>query len=73
MPDDIRTAEDHVQMTGAAAGPAQWKLSAKLEPFDSFWQAPKDVEKGYKSFYQYYRHNYLPRWLEQTGEHIDAA
>lgn len=21
----------------------------------------------------YYRHNYLPRWLEQTGEHLDKA
>ena len=29
------------------------KLSARIEPFDSYWQAPKDVEKGYKSFYQY--------------------
>jgi len=37
-----------------------WKLSARLEPFDSFWQAPNDIEKGYKSFYQYYKHNYLP-------------
>jgi 2-polyprenyl-3-methyl-5-hydroxy-6-metoxy-1,4-benzoquinol methylase len=36
------------------------KLAAKLERFDSYWQAPKDVEKGYKSFYQYYKHNFLP-------------
>ena len=35
-------------------------LAARLEPFDSFWQAPKDVEKGYRSFAEYYRQNYLP-------------
>src|SRR5262245_46238123 len=37
------------------------RLAARLEPFDSYWQAPKDVEKGYKSFAAYYRANYLPR------------
>lgn len=36
------------------------KLSARLEPFDSYWQAPADVDKGYKSFSAYYRANYLP-------------
>jgi len=34
-------------------------LTARIEPFDSYWQAPADVEKGYKSFYQYYKYNYL--------------
>jgi 2-polyprenyl-3-methyl-5-hydroxy-6-metoxy-1,4-benzoquinol methylase len=38
------------------------KLSARLEPFDSYWQAPKDVEKGFSSFTAYYRANYLA-WL----------
>lgn len=33
---------------------------ARMEPFDSFWEAPQDVEKGYKSFGQFYRTNYLP-------------
>jgi len=36
------------------------KLSARLEPFDSYWQTPKDVDKGYKAFFQYYKHNFLP-------------
>ena len=36
-------------------------LAARLEPFDSYWQAPEDVEKGYTSFYSYYKANYLPR------------
>src|SRR5271166_800465 len=36
-------------------------LAARLEPFDSYWQAPADVESGYKSFSAYYRANYLAR------------
>jgi nucleoside-diphosphate-sugar epimerase/SAM-dependent methyltransferase len=35
------------------------KLSARTEPFDSFWEAPADVEKGYASFGQFYSRNYL--------------
>ena len=33
--------------------------TAKIEPFDSFWEGPEDVEKGYAKFYQFYKHNYL--------------
>jgi 2-polyprenyl-3-methyl-5-hydroxy-6-metoxy-1,4-benzoquinol methylase len=35
------------------------ELAAKIEPFDSFWEAPDNVEKGYSIFYKFYRHNYL--------------
>ncbi|MBV7338379.1 NAD-dependent epimerase/dehydratase family protein [Chloroflexi bacterium TSY] len=35
-------------------------LSAKIEQFDSFWEGPDDVEKGYTSFGHFYRANYLP-------------
>jgi 2-polyprenyl-3-methyl-5-hydroxy-6-metoxy-1,4-benzoquinol methylase len=35
------------------------ELTAKIEPFDSFWEAPENIEKGYQSFYQFYKHNYL--------------
>ena len=35
------------------------ELTAKIEPFDSFWEGPEDVEKGYRSFGQFYRVNYL--------------
>jgi 2-polyprenyl-3-methyl-5-hydroxy-6-metoxy-1,4-benzoquinol methylase len=35
-------------------------LRAKLEPFDSFWQAPDDIESGYPRFDAYYRANFLP-------------
>jgi 2-polyprenyl-3-methyl-5-hydroxy-6-metoxy-1,4-benzoquinol methylase len=34
-------------------------LAARLEPFDSYWQAPADIESGYSSFAAYYRANYL--------------
>jgi len=37
------------------------RLAARLEPFDSYWQAPKDIEAGYGSFAAYYRANYLGR------------
>jgi 2-polyprenyl-3-methyl-5-hydroxy-6-metoxy-1,4-benzoquinol methylase len=35
------------------------ELTAKIEPFDSFWEAPDNVEKGYASFFKFYKHNYL--------------
>lgn len=37
------------------------QLAARLEPFDSYWQAPANVDSGYKSFNAYYRANYLGR------------
>ena len=36
-------------------------LSAMFEPFDSFWEAPDDIESGYDSFARFYRDNYLGR------------
>ena len=35
-------------------------LSARLERFDSFWEGPEDVEKGYRTYGQFCRANYLP-------------
>jgi SAM-dependent methyltransferase len=34
------------------------ELTATIEPFDSFWEAPDDIEKGYASFYAFYKDNY---------------
>jgi nucleoside-diphosphate-sugar epimerase/2-polyprenyl-3-methyl-5-hydroxy-6-metoxy-1,4-benzoquinol methylase len=42
-------------------------LTAQIEPFDSFWEAPADLEKGYRSFGRFYRHNYL-RHLPQDRQ-----
>ena len=46
------------------------ELSARIEPFDSYWQAPKDVEKGYSSFKTYYRYNILPRLPKERDARI---
>ena len=35
------------------------ELTARIEPFDSFWEGPENVEKGYASFYKFYKYNYL--------------
>ena len=37
----------------------EMELTAKTEPFDSFWEGPENVEKGYGTFYKFYRRNYL--------------
>jgi 2-polyprenyl-3-methyl-5-hydroxy-6-metoxy-1,4-benzoquinol methylase len=50
--------ERHESAGGAKAAR---KLAARLEPFDSYWQAPEDVDEGYRSFNAYYRANYLPQ------------
>ena len=42
-----------------APAPQRRVLAARLEPFDSYWQAPADIEAGYSSFAAYYRANYL--------------
>jgi nucleoside-diphosphate-sugar epimerase/2-polyprenyl-3-methyl-5-hydroxy-6-metoxy-1,4-benzoquinol methylase len=34
-------------------------LTAQIEPFDTFWEAPKDIEKGYSKFNTFYKCNYL--------------
>lgn len=47
-------------VTSIAAPARRRELAARLEPFDSYWQAPEDVESGYRSFAAYYRANYLP-------------
>ncbi len=36
------------------------QLTAKMEPFDSFWEGPGNIEKGYTTLYKFYKHNYLP-------------
>ena len=33
--------------------------SAQIEPFDSFWEAPADVEKGFGKFAKFYKRNYI--------------
>ena len=35
------------------------KLTAQIEPFDSFWEGPENVEKGYRTFGKFYKDNYM--------------
>ena len=46
------------------------QLTARLEPFDSYWQTPENVEGGFKSFYEYYKYNYLPLLPEDRKVNI---
>jgi nucleoside-diphosphate-sugar epimerase/SAM-dependent methyltransferase len=39
--------------------PSKFDLKARIEPFDSFWEAPEDIEKGFVSFGAFYKYNYL--------------
>jgi SAM-dependent methyltransferase len=48
-------------MSAETASALDDALTAKMEPFDSFWEAPTDIEKGYRTFGAFYRYNYLPR------------
>lgn len=45
-------------------------LTAKIEQFDSFWDTPEDVEKGYQSFYTFYYHNYFKYIPEHKKSNI---
>lgn len=49
---------------------AYMELTAQMEPFDSFWEGPEEVEKGYDKFYQFYRHNYLKYVPEDRNARI---
>ncbi len=55
MHEDVRVRETGTHRPGSANS----RLKARIEPFDSFWEAPEDIEKGYQTFGQFYRHNYL--------------
>ena len=35
------------------------ELAAQIEPFDTFWEAPADVEKGFAKFAKFYKRNYF--------------
>jgi hypothetical protein len=45
-------------------------LSAKLEPFDSFWQAPDDLESGYNKFDAYYKANFFGKSPTASDEAV---
>ncbi len=49
---------------------SQSQLTARMEPFDSFWQAPKNIRKGYSQFYHFYKANYLKYLPGDKSAHI---
>ena len=53
----MKTLEKLVEQPGNAT--QRIELTAKIERFDTFWEGPEDVEKGYSSFFKFYRRNYL--------------
>lgn len=56
----MRSPSSRIDSLHTLADPlANLDLTAQIEPFDSFWEGPEDVEKGYDKFYQFYYHNYL--------------
>lgn len=59
-------------MTEVETGPRlrDEDLTARMEPFDSFWEAPDDIEAGYDSFAKFYAHNYLPHVPEDRDARI---
>ncbi|MEW6570091.1 MAG: NAD-dependent epimerase/dehydratase family protein [Nitrospirota bacterium] len=43
------------------------KLTAKVEQFDTFWEGPEDIEKGYPRFFKFYKRNYL-KYIPENRE-----
>ena len=50
--------------------PSKFELRAKIEPFDSFWEAPEDIDKGYGKFAAFYEHNYLKHFPANKNSKI---
>ena len=46
------------------------QLTAKIEPFDSFWEAPDDIEKGYRTFGMFYKDNYSAYFPDDKNARI---
>jgi 2-polyprenyl-3-methyl-5-hydroxy-6-metoxy-1,4-benzoquinol methylase len=46
------------------------QLSARLERFDSFWEGPDNIERGYRTLGQFYRVNYMRYMPEDRDSRI---
>ncbi len=46
------------------------KLTAQIEPFDTFWEAPANIEKGYGTFGKFYERNYLKYMEIKPGDRV---
>lgn len=45
-------------------------LAARFEPFDSYWEGPENIEKGYASLGAFYTDNYLARFPDDKNANI---
>ncbi|MCH8063762.1 MAG: NAD-dependent epimerase/dehydratase family protein [Chloroflexi bacterium] len=70
---------NHGAREGAETGPEQDSdraierkraLAAKMEPFDSYWEGPSNIEKGYKTLAKFYRSNYAGDFPSDRGAEI---
>ncbi len=66
----VVTADKTLRATPQSTTLSSADLTAKLEPFDSFWQAPADIDSGYSKFDAYYRTNFLPLMPEDRNADI---
>ncbi len=46
------------------------KLTARMEPFDTFWEGPDNIEKGYRTVFQFYKENYLKHMPDNKDARI---
>jgi SAM-dependent methyltransferase len=66
---DLESADTHSLRAVDAMDPDAG-LAARLESFDSYWQAPENVEAGYRSFFAYYAANYVPRMPQDKNARV---
>lgn len=74
----MATLQQHVSATQPAdaapehdpAASRSARLAAQIEPFDSFWEGPQDIEKGYGKFLAFYRDNYLSHMPKDKAARI---
>ncbi|MFQ5719244.1 MAG: class I SAM-dependent methyltransferase [Acidobacteriota bacterium] len=64
------TGTAHQTPTPGTGRGEETTFTAQIEPFDSFWEAPDDIEKGFASFSRFYRHNYLAHFPSRQGARI---
>lgn len=46
------------------------QLTAQIEPFDTFWEAPENIEKGFSKFQKFYQRNYFHHLPPDKGSRI---
>lgn len=63
----MQTSDKVIGSENGIGRPVLGDLTARMEPFDSFWEGPEDIEKGYQTMGQFYRRNYF-KYVPQDKE-----